>query len=86
MNDDNFWKYVLAGAAIFYFLAMIPAQYTYQKEMIKKRKQTGINPSQLYEKMSFQEEQLHFHMQGNLFNLPSAIVAYLYIRFVERYK
>ncbi len=30
--------------------------------------------------MSFEEEQLHFHVQGNLFNIPSAFVAYMILK------
>lgn len=50
------------SVALFYFLAMIPLQYLYISEMNKKKKETGLSQNELYEKMSFEEEQLHFHM------------------------
>ncbi|MCP1125485.1 DUF3949 domain-containing protein [Bacillus sp. 3103sda1] len=51
------------------------------KERMKK---TGLTQSELYEKMSFEEEQAHFNLQGNLFNLPSAIVASLIYKLRHR--
>ncbi|WP_423743051.1 DUF3949 domain-containing protein [Bacillus cereus] len=37
-------------------------------------------------KMSFGEEQLHFHVQGNPFNIPSAFVAYMILKVKGRKK
>ena len=45
---------------------------------MKKKKQDYL--SELYEKMSFGEEQLHLHVQGNPFNIPSAFVAYMILK------
>ncbi|CAG9611423.1 hypothetical protein BACCIP111899_00593 [Bacillus rhizoplanae] len=63
--------------AVLYFLIMIPIQYSYISGLKERMKKTGLTQSELYEKMSFEEEQAHFNLQGNLFNLPSAIVASL---------
>ncbi|MEM5638714.1 DUF3949 domain-containing protein [Bacillus toyonensis] len=68
------------GIALFYFLVMIPIQYLYLQGLHEKRKRTGLSQRELYEKMSFEEEQLHFHVQGNLFNIPSAFVAYMILK------
>ena len=45
-----------------------------------KKEKTGLSQRELYEKMSFGEEQLHFHVQGNPFNIPSAFVAYMILK------
>lgn len=50
----------------------------------RKNEKTGLTQSELYEKMSFEEEQAHFSLQGNLFNLPSAIVASLIYKLRHR--
>ncbi|CAM4209867.1 DUF3949 domain-containing protein [Bacillus manliponensis] len=70
----------LVGVALFYFLVMIPIQYMYISEMNKKKNKIGLSQNEMYEKMSFEEEQLHFHVQGNPFNIPSALVAYTILR------
>ena len=45
-----------------------------------KKEKTGLSQRELYEKMSFGEEQLHLHVQGNPFNIPSAFVAYMILK------
>lgn len=67
----------LGSIALFYFLVMIPVQYSYISGMKDKLKRTNLSQEQLFEKMSFEEEQLHFSIQGNPFNIPSTIVANL---------
>ncbi|MGG2095130.1 DUF3949 domain-containing protein [Bacillus sp. S13(2024)] len=57
--------------AFLYFLIMISIQYSYisgLKERMKK----------------IEEEQAHFNLQGNLFNIPSAIVASLIYKLRHR--
>ena len=44
------------------------------------KKKTGLSQRELYERMSFGEEQLHLHVQGNPFNIPSAFVAYMILK------
>ncbi|WP_429706693.1 DUF3949 domain-containing protein [Bacillus rhizoplanae] len=70
--------------AVLYFLIMIPIQYSYISSLKERMKKTGLTQSELYEKMSFEEEQSHFSLQGNLFNLPSAIVASLIYKLRHR--
>jgi hypothetical protein len=61
-----------------YFIIMIPFQYNYISAM-KELKKDKFNQSQneLYENMTFEEQQLHFNLQGSILNLPSSIVAML---------
>lgn len=70
---------LFASIALCYFLIMIPIQYSYISGLKERMKRTALTQNELYEKMSFEEEQAHFNLQGNLFNLPSALVAsYIY--------
>jgi len=68
------------GVALFYFLMMIPIQYLYIKGLNEQRQLTKLSQQELYKNMSFEEEQLHFHVQGNPFNIPPAFVAYLILK------
>jgi hypothetical protein len=74
------------GIALFYFLVMIPIQYLYLQGLNEKKKRTGLSQQELYKQISFGEEQLHFHVQGNPFNIPSAFVAYVILKVKGRKK
>jgi hypothetical protein len=70
------YTFIFFGSiAVLYFLIMIPIQYSYIPGIKQRMKKTGLSQEELYKNMSFEEEQLHFHMQGNILNLSSAIVA-----------
>ncbi|WHY73513.1 DUF3949 domain-containing protein [Fictibacillus enclensis] len=69
--------YFFGGIALLYFLVMIPVQYAYITGLKERSKSTGLNQQGMYDAMPVQEQQLHYHVQGNLFNLPSALVARL---------
>lgn len=68
------------GVALFYFLAMIPIQYLYIEGLNEQKQQTKLSQQELYKNMSFEEEQLHFHVQGNPFHIPPAFVAYMILK------
>ncbi|MGF9963483.1 DUF3949 domain-containing protein [Bacillus rhizoplanae] len=70
--------------AVLYFLIMIPIQYSYISGLKERMKEIGLAQSELYEKMSFEEEQAHFNLQGNLFNIPSALVVSLIYKLRHR--
>jgi hypothetical protein len=55
---------------------MIPIQYLYISGIKERARKWKLSQEQMYENMSFEEEQLHFHIQGNIANLPSTIVAH----------
>lgn len=78
--------FFFGSIALLYFFIMIPIQYTYLVGMQEKRRQTGLSQQELYKNMSFGEEQLHFHVQGNPFNIPSAFVAYMMMKTKHRKK
>jgi hypothetical protein len=48
------------------------------KEWTKKSK---LSQEQMYQNMSFEKDQLHFHIQGNILNWPAALVANACIAF-----
>lgn len=77
---------LFGSIALFYFLIMIPIQYLYLQGLHEKKKKTGLSQRELYERMSFGEEQLHLHVQGNPFNIPSAFVAYMILKVRGRKK
>ncbi|MFS0862762.1 DUF3949 domain-containing protein [Fredinandcohnia sp. 179-A 10B2 NHS] len=77
---------ILAAVFVLYFLIMVPVQYRYIDEMKKSREKANQTQNEQYESMSFQEEQLHFNQQGNLLNLPSALVATIIYKIRNRNK
>ncbi|OQR53814.1 DUF3949 domain-containing protein [Bacillus sp. CDB3] len=83
MSSELFF---FVGIALFYFLVMIPIQYLYLQGLNEKKKRIGLSQQELYKQMSFEEEQLHFHVQGNPFNIPSAFVAYMILKVRGRKK
>ncbi|CAH2715286.1 hypothetical protein BACCIP111895_02470 [Neobacillus rhizosphaerae] len=58
-----------------YFLIMIPVQYAYISETKERFKELNQSHNEIYDNMSFEEQQLQYNLQGNLLNLPSNIVA-----------
>ncbi|WP_068615504.1 DUF3949 domain-containing protein [Paenibacillus tuaregi] len=60
---------VLLGA----FILMVRVQYGYITELRKLKHKTGAEQNAYYENLSYEEEQLHFSMQGGFW--PAAAVA-----------
>lgn len=72
---------ILVTIFVLYTLVMIPIQYGYLTELKKRQEKLRVSQNQLYERMSFEEEQLHFHHQGSMFNwLPAIIASMIYKR------
>ncbi|WJE52036.1 DUF3949 domain-containing protein [Bacillus cereus] len=78
--------FFFGGVALFYFLMMIPIQYLYIEGLNEQRQRTIRSQQELYKNMSFEEEQLHFYVQGNPFNIPPAFVAYIILKIKNRKK
>lgn len=74
---------ILLSVYVVYFLIMIPIQYSYITEMNKQLPKNKSH-NEVYDSMSFEEQQLHFHAQGNLLNLPSNLVASLIYKIRNR--
>ena len=86
MMENGFVWYVLGGIILLYIIIMIPIQYrniAATKEEIRKTKKTH---NEMYEDMSFEEQQLQFNLQGNLLNLPSTLIATLIYKLRHRQK
>lgn len=60
---------------LLYFIVMVPIQYLYISGIKERARKSKLSQEQMYENMSFEEEQLHFHMQGNILNWPAALAA-----------
>ena len=65
------------------FLIMVKLQYNYIGQIEKKQKDLNISQYKMYEKMSFQEEQLHYSLQSKFF---TGTVAHLLYKFLHRKK
>lgn len=77
---------VIAGY-IFISLIFLPVQYSYikqLKEMEKQRRAQGLRQDEMYEKMSFEYQELHFNAQGNLFLVGANLMASLLYRLNQR--
>jgi hypothetical protein len=77
---------VLLSVFVVYFLVMIPIQYANISDTKKRFKELTQSHNEIYDKMSFEEQQLQFNMQGSLFNLPSNIVAALIYKLRHRHE
>lgn len=69
--------WIVVSIAVLYFLVMIPMQYRYISGLKEYQDRMKTSQYELYEKMTFEGQQLHYHNQGNLWNLPSFMVASL---------
>ncbi|OOP67966.1 hypothetical protein BWZ43_13285, partial [Heyndrickxia oleronia] len=49
--------------------------------MKELEKTTRKSHNEIYEDMSFENEQLHYHLQGSIFNLPSNLIASVIYKF-----
>ncbi|MBS4179402.1 DUF3949 domain-containing protein [Lederbergia citrea] len=73
---------VIGSVLVIYYLILIPVQYRNIAATRESLKKSHLTHNEMYEKMSFEEQQLQFNLQGNLFNLPATLIAQLiyYIR------
>ncbi|WML42905.1 DUF3949 domain-containing protein [Neobacillus sp. PS3-40] len=68
------------GGYILLSLLFLPFQYSYVKElkeMDKKRKEQGLSQEEMYDKMSFEEQELNFHVQGSILFIGANLFASL---------
>jgi len=75
---------VIISVLVLYFLAMIPLQYNYIKEMQENKAKTQKANEEIIDNMSFENQQLTYNMQGYLFTLPSSIVAWVIYKIRHR--
>jgi len=58
-----------------YFLMLVPIQYNYIKMLKTKQKKMNMLQTELYDNMSYEESQIHYHYQSNVFTIPASLVA-----------
>lgn len=75
---------VIISALVIYFLVMIPLQYNYISEMQEKKAKTQKTNEEIIDNLSFEEQQVTYNMQGNLFTLPSSVVAWIIYKIRHR--
>ncbi|MFE8700081.1 DUF3949 domain-containing protein [Cytobacillus sp. FJAT-54145] len=69
---------IIIGIYLLISLILLPFQYSYIKElksMHKKNEEKGLNQNDTYEKMSFEEQQLHLNAQGNFLFFGANLLA-----------
>lgn len=78
----GFW--IIGGVLAIYWIVMIPIQYRNIDETKKEFKNSGLTHNETYEKMSFEQQQMQFNLQGNPLNLPATLIAQLIYSFRHR--
>ncbi|ARJ24257.1 DUF3949 domain-containing protein [Bacillus mycoides] len=58
-----------------YFIILVPIQYNYIKMLKEKQKKMNVSQNELYDKMSYEESQIHYHYQSNVFTIPASLIA-----------
>ncbi|MGG5739366.1 MULTISPECIES: DUF3949 domain-containing protein [Bacillus cereus group] len=58
-----------------YFIILVPTQYNYIKMLKEKQKKMNVSQNELYDKMSYEGSQVHYHYQSYVFTLPASLVA-----------
>ena len=58
-----------------YFIILVPIQYNYIKILKEKQKKMNVSQNELYDNMSYEESQIHYHYQSNVFTIPASLVA-----------
>ncbi|MGG3560065.1 DUF3949 domain-containing protein [Neobacillus rhizosphaerae] len=70
----------IIGAYLLLSLILLPVQYKYVKhlkEEDKKRKEIGLSQAEYYDKMSFENQELHYNAQGNILFIGANLLATL---------
>ncbi|MFD2043540.1 DUF3949 domain-containing protein [Ornithinibacillus salinisoli] len=68
---------VIASVLVIYWAILIPTQYQNIAATKEESRKLGKHHNEINEEMSFEQQQLQYNLQGNLFNLPATLVAML---------
>ena len=60
-----------------YFIILVPIQYNYIKLLKEKQKKLNVSQNELYDNMSYEESQIHYHYQSNVFTIPACQVLFI---------
>lgn len=63
-----------------YFIVLVPIQYNYINMLKTKQKKMNMSQNELYDNMSYEESQIHYHYQSNVFTIPASLVASIIYR------
>ncbi|WP_342505108.1 DUF3949 domain-containing protein [Sporosarcina sp. FSL K6-2383] len=69
--------WILGLVIVIYIIVMIPVQYRNIEATKKELKKSGKTHNEMYEDMSFEQQQMQFNLQGNFFNIPASLIAEL---------
>ena len=66
---------IIGSVLVIYIIVMTPLQYRNIVETKKELKKSGKTHNEMYEDMSFEQEQMQFNLQGSLYTLPASLIA-----------
>lgn len=49
-----------------YFIILVPIQYNYIKMLKEKQKKMNVSQNELYDNMSYEESQIHYHISNSV--------------------
>ena len=67
--------WIIGSVLAIYIIVMTPLQYRNIVETKKELKKSGKTHNEMYEDMSFEQEQMQFNLQGSLYTLPASLIA-----------
>lgn len=68
--------YWLIGLVLaIYIIVMTPIQYRNIVETKKELKKAGKTHNEMYEDMSFEQQQMQFNAHGSLYTIPASLIA-----------
>ncbi|MEO2074011.1 MAG: DUF3949 domain-containing protein [Bacillus sp. (in: firmicutes)] len=67
----------IIGAYLLLSLILLPMQYKYVKHVKEERKKLGLSQGEYYDKMSFENQELHYNAQGNILFIGANLLATL---------
>ncbi|MUK88556.1 DUF3949 domain-containing protein [Ornithinibacillus sp. L9] len=73
-------KFIILSIFIIYLIILVPLQYHNLVATKKELRESGKRHNDHNEDVSFEQQQLQYNLQGNLFNLPATLVAMLIYR------
>lgn len=79
--------FAIIGGYVLLSFILLPVQYKYIKKLKedkKIQKDLGITTGEYYDKMSFETQELHFNVQGNLLFIGANLLATLFYKFKHK--
>lgn len=67
--------WIIGAVLAIYLVIMIPVQYRNIEATKKELEKSGKTHNEMYDDMSFEQQQMQFNLQGSPLNLPATLVA-----------